>query len=115
MKKILFAFAFVVIGVGFASSANAADCSVVVCGNGNPALIGMPWGLTGGETPTVASGTTIVDEMGVEDVCPSWYPSGCYDITKTSYYREQMLELGRILKAAGWSGGRFGGWIEAAQ
>lgn len=89
MKKSLVSALLAVAFVGGPTVALAADCSLGQCGNGNPAAISMPWGLTGGETPIVKSGTTFKDERGVSFECPWWFPAGCYDITKTQYYRMQ--------------------------
>lgn len=68
----------------------AEDCNLIPVercqGGGNPALISMPWGLTGGETPTFPSGGSITDLWGKVFLCPWWFPAGCYDITRTAWY-----------------------------
>jgi len=62
----------------------------VNCSNGNPMEVYQPWGLIGLQTPTVKSGATFTDEAGNSDLCPAWYPSGCFDLTRTDYYRNEM-------------------------
>jgi hypothetical protein len=90
MKKTLFSVLLTVAVISGPGAALAStDCSLGQCGNGNPAAISMPWGLTGGETPIVKPGTSFKDERGVSFECPWWFPAGCYDITKTQYYRIQ--------------------------
>lgn len=104
MKKILFALAFAIVFAGSASTTFAAtDCSVDPCGNGDPMAVGMPWGLTGHQTPVVKPGATITDEAGYVDTCPFWYPAGCFDLTKTEYYRKAQIETARQLLALGYS------------
>lgn len=67
-----------------------------------PTEISMPWGLKGGETPTVKAGTVVTDEHGIAYDCPIIFVSfQCYDLTRTDYYRNQMRELGRQLIANG--------------
>lgn len=61
------------------------------CGNGNPGLIGMPWGLTGDQTPKFTSGTSVPDGYGHVLSCPWFFPAGCYDISKTQYFRDFVL------------------------
>ena len=51
--------------------------------------------------PVVAPGTIVIDEMGVPDICPSWYFNGCVDATRTDGYRESMRTLARQLIATG--------------
>lgn len=81
-----------------AVSADTVDCQVtpsdISCsrGGGIPTLITMPWGLTGGETPIIAPGVSVTDPWGRILTCPQWFPpAGCYDITKTAYYRTTVL------------------------
>lgn len=68
------------------------------------------WGLLGYETPAVKSGVDVVDEGGVKDTCYSWYPQGCFDLTKTDYYRNQMIEIARQHKVLGWYVTQFAYW-----
>ena len=72
---------------------------VVVSGNGDPMGISQVWGLVGHQTPRVESGAVVTDF----DTCPVWYSNGCFDLTDTQYYVEQMLELGRQLRENGQS------------
>lgn len=101
MNKLLSFGVAVVVTLGIALPAFAAvDCTVTPndpsChgGNGSPALISTPWGLLSGETPTFAPGMSIQDGYGHTLTCPWWFPfTGCYDITKTAYYRTTVLGL----------------------
>ncbi|MFN3658153.1 MAG: hypothetical protein ACK4UO_12930 [Pseudolabrys sp.] len=79
MKKTIIAVA-IALALPFAAFADTQD------GGGNPALLTMPWGLTGGETPTFASGTSITDPWGKVFTCPWFFPAGCYNITHTAWY-----------------------------
>lgn len=85
------------------------------CSGTNPALVNQVWGLRMIDTPSLKSGESMVDEHGVSDFCPKWYPMGCADISRTEYYRAQMLSLahqlvdqGRALQFP-----IFAGWIAA--
>lgn len=81
-------------------------------GNGDPLAVTQAWGLTGYQTPKTAPGTIVTDEGGIQDTCPAWYGwGGCFDLTRTDYYRNQMRELGRQLRAQGVRGGIFTYWI----
>jgi len=95
MKNAIFALAFAVVLFGGASVASAAvDCNITPeqCnGNGNPGLISMPWGLTGDQTPQVAAGTSFSDGRGHTFVCPWFFPAGCYDVTRTAWYAQNVL------------------------
>ena len=88
MKKIL-GFAVGLALLFPALSFAAADCvaNPDQCqGGGNPALIGMFWGLLAGETPTFPAGATITDPWGKQFACPWFVFQGCYDITHTAWY-----------------------------
>lgn len=86
----------------------------VMCGNGDPMLVSMPWGLTGHQTPQIVSGTTVSDTHGVESTCPAWYGiMGCFDLTSTDYYKNQMRELARQLLALGGWNPIFNGWVQS--
>lgn len=103
MSKLLQSGVSVVVALGFmvpVAAFGLVDCSVTptdptcVAGNGSPLTISMPWGLTGGETPTFAPGTSVKDAYGNTVTCPWWFPpTGCYDITKTAYYRTAVLGI----------------------
>ncbi len=131
MKKMSIAVSVFVLAFFFASNTHAAlegssssvaDPQVVVSnpvptpkppvGNGDPLAVTQVWGLTGHQTPHIQSGATIVDEGGIVDTCPAWYGMmGCFDLSRTDYYRNQMKELGRQLRALGVTGGVFSYWI----
>lgn len=57
----------------------------------NPALLTMPWGLTGGATPTFAANTSISDGYGHTITCPWFYAQGCYNYTATAWYKTTQL------------------------
>lgn len=84
-------------------------------GGGIPSQISMPWGLTGGETPTVKSGDVVKDEFGVTEQCPWWFGQlGCYDLTSTNYYRVRMAEDVLHMHALGYTAKdfpRLAGWF----
>ncbi len=74
---------------GFAS----ADCSITTCANGpDPMSHMMSWGLTGFQTPRIASGATVTDTFGRSYTCPIWFPEhmGCFDLTGTAWYLAQF-------------------------
>lgn len=102
MKKALFILAAVVI-LGTVSHAYAADCSIAgECpSNGDPQAVVQAWGLTGAATPKVAAGTVITDAAGLTDKCPTWYFQGCFNLTSTSYYQNQMRALVKELTSKG--------------
>lgn len=86
----------------------------VICGNGDPMKVGMPWGLTGYQTPQIASGTTVSDRHNVQSTCPAWYGiMGCFNLTATDYYENQMRELARQLVALGGWNPIFNGWVNS--
>lgn len=63
----------------------ADDCSVTnscPVGNGNPALLMEPWGLTYQDSQKylIPSGSSVVLANGVEQPCPWWFPQGCFDL-----------------------------------
>lgn len=62
--------------------------STPVIGGSNPAWITQTWNLTGENTPTINSG---------QGTCPAWYRSGCYDLTSTRWYANQMKAIARQL------------------
>ncbi len=90
-----------------------ADVAPSTVGNGDPMNLGMPWGLAGYQTPVVKNGSLITDEHGYTMSCAFF--QGCFDITHTDYYRQQMFSIATQLKKLGYSGGMFGGWIAAVQ
>ena len=67
--------------------------TVLNCANGNPADVSLSWGLTGLQTPVVASGATVTDERGVQSVCAVWMRMNCYDVTRTDWYRTQYRAM----------------------
>lgn len=70
--------------------------------NGDPMLVVNAWGLNGYQTPIIAVGAVIADEGGITTTCPSWYPKfGCFDLTRTEYYRNQMRETARQISQLG--------------
>lgn len=79
--------------LNYDSSATVDDgsCKFTV-GGGDPMKVVMVWGLDGYHTPRIASG---------QKDCPAWYPVGCFDLTSTQYYRDQMMNLARELIAKG--------------
>lgn len=101
MSKLLRSGVAVVVAFGLAAPAFAAvDCttdpSIPVChqGNGNPGLIMNAWGLTGDQTPKFAPGASVDDGYGHTLTCPWWFPpAGCFDITKTAFYRTTVLGI----------------------
>ncbi len=104
---------------GFAM-AQSTDCQATPTpascqGNGDPMNLTMPWGLTGYQSTLIKPGASVTDEGGWTLSCPVEFRSGCFDITHTAYYRTQMLSIGQQLKALGYTGGPFGGWIKLAQ
>ena len=60
--------------------------------NGDPNRVVQVWGTDGYNTPKIAAG---------EGDCPVWYYNGCFDLTETSYYQNQMIELARQVVNAG--------------
>lgn len=90
--------AVLALGGAAVASAQTVDCSVTPCGNGDPMLITMPWGLTGYQTPTVERGAIIDGGFGFVTVCPMWYPihMKCFDLTGTDYWKNQLRVLGYI-------------------
>lgn len=96
-------------------SESPAPASASASGGGIPSLLTMPWGLTGGETPTITPGTAVEDEYGVPLSCPAWFPpTGCYDNTRTEYYRNNMRILARQLLASGaMDFGIYTGWVNS--
>ena len=144
MKKTLYFFlAFSFFFVGGVSSASAATCgdpklnhaaydvyppSVaatttvpaidnVNCDSGNPYLVMNAWGLTGNETPFVRIGEKITDEHGFSVTCDKASIGGCYDLTKTDYYRNQMFNLAKQIIATGQVSRfpMFSGWYNAVR
>jgi len=93
--------------------------STDLCQGGGGPIVGtimQAWGITDGNTPTVAAGDFVTDEMGVRYQCPA-YPGfpRCYDLTHTAWYRAQMIAIAHQLKALGVSGGLFGAWINSVK
>ncbi len=76
---------------------------VQMCGNGEiTPQSQMPWGMNGELSPIVTAGATIVDPSGFVDVCPTFYGKmGCVDFTKTTYYKNKMVETANYLKNRG--------------
>lgn len=102
MKKTLLMLA-VLIGVTFSGATAYASTTTDPVGNGDPMQIGMPWGLTGWETPRVPAGAIVIDEAGNADKCPDWFRMGCFDITRTQYYRDAMIETVRQIREYGFA------------
>ena len=86
-------------------TAYASTATTTPIGNGDHMLVTNVWGLTGYETPKVSVGATVIDEAGNADVCPAWYPKhmGCFDITRTDYYRNAMIETVRQIQSYGFA------------
>ena len=99
MKSLLIASLFLIFpAVSFASHIPGHPSQE----NGDPQQVVQSWGLTGAQTPKVAPGTVVKDEAGNTSICEKWMSSGCSDVSRTEWYRNQMIALGRQLKANGW-------------
>lgn len=97
------------------STTTIPEVNNVSCSSGNPEEVMSVWGRNS-DVPRLHADQTTTDEGGLTYSCPSWIGlMGCVDITHTSYYRGQMQNVGRQLKAFGVSGGMFGYWINQAQ
>ena len=70
----------------------------VSLGNGDPMKVVQVWGTNGYETPTLKAG---------EGECPLWITHGCFDISKTSYYQNTMINLAKTLKGLGYTNYHF--------
>lgn len=68
----------------------------------NAMAMTQSWGLTGYQTPVVVAGAVTVDEAGNSTTCPWFYPQGCFNLSKTDYYRKQMIDTAKQHKALGW-------------
>lgn len=118
MKNILIIavlFSSLAILGGAAPTEAATTCTILnPCpSNGDPMKIGMQWGLTGEQTPQVKAGVFVIDEAGNADQCPSWYGRmGCFDITRTQYYRDSMIETARQLKELGFVPTAYTYWLQ---
>lgn len=90
----------------------AAQCQF--SGNGDPMAVVQPWGKNGHSTPVITAGTIVNDGYGISAICPKWQPAGCFDLTKTDWYRTQMITLARQLLANGFSVQfpQFKGWYD---
>lgn len=101
MKNIIILSAlFVSLGITSTVSAAVVDPSVT---NGNPYEVVNGWGLTGTQSKYIAPGTTVTDKGGVTGKCATWEMRGCYDITVTKWYEENMIALAKQLLANGFS------------
>jgi len=106
MKKIiLLAVMFLVALPAFAD--------VLKPSNGNPQLVSQVWGLNGLSTPVVSKGSVISDEAGFKTICIEI--QGCFDLTKTSWYRNSMKSLAQTLKTNGFivQFPQFAYWLNA--
>lgn len=85
---------------------------VIQCGNG-PVDLYHSWGLLGSETPKVLAGTTVRDQTGMTFDCPLWVNHGCFDLTGTDWYRNQMIDLAREILSTGQQAyyPQFNGWF----
>ena len=100
MKKLLgIVFVLALLAVIAPTGVNALDCSSPLTagcgGGGNPQMLSMQWGLTGGQTPIVKGGSVITDEKGYTFDCPAWIGQ-CYDLTQTDWYKAQMRALAQM-------------------
>lgn len=121
MKKFIILFSLVAIfGFSHVSFADTrcgdpalsdANTTFTTCGGGSPSLITNEWS----SAPIVSPGSIMTDESGIVISCPFWFSAGCYDLTKTTWYRNRMISLGSQLKSMGQSGGVFGYWINLAK
>lgn len=59
------------------------------CGNNNPDNVTQVWGLTGHQTPKVVYGMSVTDEWNYTEECTYFW--GCFDISRTQYYRLHKL------------------------
>lgn len=87
---------------GHPAGTSSLGIDYIGCGGGDPMNQGMPWGSTGYNTPQIKAGVTVTDEAGITDTCPTWYRAGCFDLSKTDYYRTQMRTIARNLQSSGW-------------
>lgn len=67
-------------------------------GNGDPMKVVQAWGTDGYNTPTLKAG---------QGECPLWVTHGCFDISKTSYYQNTMINLAKTLKGLGYTSYHF--------
>lgn len=110
MNKLIIAIAAVAVFTGFQVAEANTTCdpskvdlvtTLVQCNGNDPMMVTMPWGLTGAQTPILKAGETVTDEAGVTDICPKWYFTNCFDISRTDYYRNYMRNLAKQLLANG--------------
>jgi hypothetical protein len=72
------------------------DCTLTpgACGGGpDVTQLQMSWGLKAADTPMFQVGSSVKDTYGNVYECPFWFPKvngGCYDLTKTPYYLNQV-------------------------
>lgn len=72
------------------------------CEGSDPMAIVQAWGLTGHQTPMVRTGATVTDDAGMSDTCPTWYNvMGCFDLTHTNYYENQMRDIAQQTSKSG--------------
>jgi len=64
-------------------------------GNGDPKQVMNVWGLTGYQTPWVASGTTVTDTFNIKATCPFYFNvMGCSNLSTVKYYVNKMIASG---------------------
>lgn len=88
------------------------NVTFIPCEGPNPENVSRPWG-TNSSVPRVAAGTISSDEFGLSYPCPVGTMQGCSDLTRTDYYREQMMSLARqiIGLGAAWEFPALKGWF----
>lgn len=98
MKKLIFIIA--VFGFLFAFKASATHSLLIIPrppqSNIHPDYITNSWGLNNTQTPKIAGGTSVKDEQGVNQECPIFIRT-CADITKTEWYRSNMLKTAKMI------------------
>ena len=115
MKKLIFAFIIITSLTSLASASTVIDvygCTDLkatnynplatidngTCeypANGDPLKVEQPWKLTGYQTPSVLKGAVVTDKTGIKDTCN--YSQGCFDVTGTEWYKNQMKHIAREL------------------
>lgn len=119
MKKLLIATGIMLSVFGFMHStvfAENLNCTIQnPCSNGDPNKVINGWGSTNNDVPRLVRGATVYDDGGIAATCPSWYPFDCVDLTHTSFYKDQMISIGKGLAKLGISDGVFSYWIKQAK
>lgn len=113
MKSYLISLAIVASLLVPSAFAFAQQASSTPQGNGDPMNIGMPWGLTGYQTPLFSQGKSVTDKGGMVLSCPFF--QGCFDLTQTPYYNTAMVSTVEQLKALGYTSAtvasQWSGWL----